>query len=175
MLYSTPTSYRPLRTAPAPTWSGHLCVQLPASFRLTSFVSTVYLLLPLHGYSSTPFESIRYALLSPRWSVEPPPGAKSGTQPCKNPFCSTCATGPIVIFTFRNKRGRRVVSSSRRPAQPRVYPRRESNDELLARCPIWTARRNRSEEHTSELQSRFEIVCRLLLEKKKQDRDPIRS
>src|SRR5207249_5672877 len=26
---------------------------------------------------------------------------------------------------------------------------------------------NRSEEHTSELQSRFELVCRLLLEKKK--------
>src|SRR5699024_12591971 len=27
--------------------------------------------------------------------------------------------------------------------------------------------RGRSEEHTSELQSRFELVCRLLLEKKK--------
>ena len=27
--------------------------------------------------------------------------------------------------------------------------------------------RDRSEEHTSELQSRFELVCRLLLEKKK--------
>src|SRR5438067_8634847 len=26
---------------------------------------------------------------------------------------------------------------------------------------------NRSEEHTSELQSRFDLVCRLLLEKKK--------
>src|SRR5438067_10258706 len=31
----------------------------------------------------------------------------------------------------------------------------------------------RSEEHTSELQSRFDLVCRLLLEKKKtQDSDP---
>src|SRR5438067_6105039 len=29
-------------------------------------------------------------------------------------------------------------------------------------CPI-----SRSEEHTSELQSRFDLVCRLLLEKKK--------
>src|SRR5438067_9842955 len=29
------------------------------------------------------------------------------------------------------------------------------------------AGRMRSEEHTSELQSRFELVCRLLLEKKK--------
>src|SRR5699024_11459023 len=28
---------------------------------------------------------------------------------------------------------------------------------------------DRSEEHTSELQSRFDIVCRLLLEKKKVD------
>src|SRR5207249_6661081 len=29
------------------------------------------------------------------------------------------------------------------------------------------ARESRSEEHTSELQSRFDLVCRLLLEKKK--------
>src|SRR5438067_6355214 len=29
-------------------------------------------------------------------------------------------------------------------------------------------RSGRSEEHTSELQSRFDLVCRLLLEKKKQ-------
>src|SRR5207249_6522920 len=29
------------------------------------------------------------------------------------------------------------------------------------------SRRTRSEEHTSELQSRFDLVCRLLLEKKK--------
>src|SRR5699024_12626531 len=29
-------------------------------------------------------------------------------------------------------------------------------------CPFY----NRSEEHTSELQSRFDLVCRLLLEKK---------
>src|SRR5699024_12050293 len=37
---------------------------------------------------------------------------------------------------------------------------------------IYTKRRNvftyRSEEHTSELQSRFDLVCRLLLEKKQQ-------
>src|SRR5438067_8261914 len=30
----------------------------------------------------------------------------------------------------------------------------------------------RSEEHTSELQSRFDLVCRLLLEKKKNTLDP---
>src|SRR5690349_24152773 len=33
------------------------------------------------------------------------------------------------------------------------------------------ARRDRSEEHTSELQSRRDLVCRLLLEKKKKKTD----
>src|SRR5699024_11821001 len=33
----------------------------------------------------------------------------------------------------------------------------------------------RSEEHTSELQSRFDLVCRLLLEKKKIDLDTANS
>src|SRR2546429_4465536 len=32
---------------------------------------------------------------------------------------------------------------------------------------VGTFRKNRSEEHTSELQSRLHLVCRLLLEKKK--------
>src|SRR5256884_1748612 len=32
---------------------------------------------------------------------------------------------------------------------------------------IYTRLKNRSEEHTSELQSRLHLVCRLLLEKKK--------
>src|SRR5699024_11375891 len=39
--------------------------------------------------------------------------------------------------------------------------------------PFETAQRQvqkRSEEHTSELQSRFDLVCRLLLEKKKQEK-----
>src|SRR5437868_11950028 len=35
--------------------------------------------------------------------------------------------------------------------------------------PQGAARSLRSEEHTSELQSRFDLVCRLLLEKKKKD------
>src|SRR5437868_12955401 len=41
--------------------------------------------------------------------------------------------------------------------------RRIAAARLLARFP-----QIRSEEHTSELQSRFDLVCRLLLEKKKQ-------
>src|SRR2546422_6840229 len=43
-------------------------------------------------------------------------------------------------------------------------------------CPSWSRldksaiRRKRSEEHTSELQSRLHLVCRLLLEKKKKNK-----
>src|SRR2546429_3134343 len=40
---------------------------------------------------------------------------------------------------------------------------------LWRRCD--SCRRPRSEEHTSELQSRLHLVCRLLLEKKKKKRD----
>src|SRR6266481_9148869 len=46
----------------------------------------------------------------------------------------------------------------RSPPNPRCW---------LATPPIWLLRR--SEEHTSELQSQFHLVCRLLLEKKKKD------
>src|SRR3989449_8500833 len=38
-------------------------------------------------------------------------------------------------------------------------------------CTGWRAARcSRSEEHTSELQSRLHLVCRLLLEKKKKEK-----
>src|SRR5256885_6930686 len=43
------------------------------------------------------------------------------------------------------------------------------NDEYLCHlCPV----RNRSEEHTSELQSPCNLVCRLLLEKKNKPTSP---
>src|SRR5258707_7168557 len=44
-------------------------------------------------------------------------------------------------------------------------PRTQPRDQLLRQCRP----RVRSEEHTSELQSRQYLVCRLLLEKKKMD------
>src|SRR5690606_41305542 len=39
--------------------------------------------------------------------------------------------------------------------------------------PPWGSGRPRSEEHTSELQSRENLVCRLLLEKKKTQKRPL--
>src|SRR6266536_4817393 len=48
----------------------------------------------------------------------------------------------------------------------------------IARPRLRTRRRpgiapGRSEEHTSELQSRVDLVCRLLLEKKKKNKKPL--
>src|SRR2546428_1948667 len=57
-------------------------------------------------------------------------------------------------------------SSTRGPAA--LGPRRERR--CRASPPPHSRARERSEEHTSELQSRSDIVCRLLLEKKNHKR-----
>src|SRR5437868_12158482 len=60
---------------------------------------------------------------------------------------------------------RRGGQALRGVAQARVRgPRRGPDRERLQRARD-DPRRARSEEHTSELQSRFDLVCRLLLEK----------
>src|SRR5690606_41759760 len=58
----------------------------------------------------------------------------------------------------------RSSSVSASSSAPRVEP---SNRGSMRRLPVLLAI-PRSEEHTSELQSRENLVCRLLLEKKKQ-------
>src|SRR5690349_22704824 len=47
--------------------------------------------------------------------------------------------------------------------------------EIEARNCLLSEVRSRSEEHTSELQSRRDLVCRLLLEKKKKKKNTIKS
>src|SRR5207249_5131817 len=75
-------------------------------------------------------------------------------------------------------------SASRRPcartSAPACRPKRRTRPGVRGRysspAPSSRARgtaprrQPRSEEHTSELQSRFDLVCRLLLEKKKKKR-----
>src|SRR2546426_9105298 len=63
-------------------------------------------------------------------------------------------------------RGRCRPLPTRRPALPRCRRARapECGDVVCARRVLL---RTRSEEHTSELQSPCNLVCRLLLEKKK--------
>src|SRR5699024_11425676 len=53
----------------------------------------------------------------------------------------------------------------------------ETDSAMLSNVEDWTSQAlteefPRSEEHTSELQSRFDLVCRLLLEKKNQKNTP---
>src|SRR3712207_8002466 len=47
------------------------------------------------------------------------------------------------------------------------YPRRDVQHFPFTHRDLFTVDQERSEEHTSELQSRQYLVCRLLLEKKK--------
>src|SRR2546422_7429021 len=66
---------------------------------------------------------------------------------------------------FRSQTPRSWAGSSAPPPPPRCWSG-------ASRCSSWS--RTRSEEHTSELQSRLHLVCRLLLEKKKKnDRDRV--
>src|SRR2546430_7838030 len=84
---------------------------------------------------------------------------------------------------FRSPRGARLVvavAGGKRDWQPgdvdAVHgplldqPREDPHTDAVGRAP---ARHTRSEEHTSELQSQSNLVCRLLLEKKKNQKPSI--
>src|SRR5260221_8563887 len=64
---------------------------------------------------------------------------------------------------FRSSQGCRVVARDRRGH------RRSSQTDCGNDMDTYAADVARSEEHTSELQSHSDLVCRLLLEKKKND------
>src|SRR5947209_13944908 len=75
-------------------------------------------------------------------------------------------------------RGRRLLQAGHRQE---IWPGRHSDarhaGEIPYRLDPWRLdqdREPRSEEHTSELQSRQYLVCRLLLEKKKQKENKIK-
>src|SRR5438067_9423747 len=67
-----------------------------------------------------------------------------------------------AIYTFPTRRSSDLTAPPDSPATAARQPRPNCGIPLTSRDP--TVRR--SEEHTSELQSRFDLVCRLLLEKK---------
>src|SRR3712207_8501556 len=75
----------------------------------------------------------------------------------------------VLLARHQHLAGPRVRVVVRRHHVP-VGPGREDADEVapLQRRQAALLREERSEEHTSELQSRQYLVCRLLLEKKKQ-------
>src|SRR6516164_2599805 len=96
---------------------------------------------------------------------------------------STLIASPVFTFLFFYFHPRSVCFCFffflmiRRPPRSTLFPYttlfRSGGGECLyraARAPLSRRdrRSSRSEEHTSELQSQFHLVCRLLLEKKKQ-------
>src|SRR5699024_12573536 len=88
-----------------------------------------------------PFPTRRSSDLSATSSM---PARVRSCRPFSNPFSGICETGSCIPGSLR-----RSASAHCR------------------RCCRGTRTSDRSEEHTSELQSRFDLVCRLLLEKKK--------
>src|SRR5437660_10683369 len=59
--------------------------------------------------------------------------------------------------------------------RPRASSATISPSRIARRSPSWLRRAQRSEEHTSELQSRGHLVCRLLPEKKKIGRGKVQK
>src|SRR6266481_9647884 len=71
-------------------------------------------------------------------------------------FFNDTATTEIYTLSLHDALPILCVANLSRQAQPVEVPLRQ-----------YDGRTPRSEEHTSELQSQFHLVCRLLLEKKK--------
>src|SRR2546422_4996384 len=77
----------------------------------------------------------------------------------------------LLLFFFNDTATTEIYTLSLHDALPISHP----VSDLLPHCTPWQMLRGRryhgrslrSEEHTSELQSRLHLVCRLLLEKKK--------
>src|SRR5699024_3092739 len=100
----------------------------------------------------------------------------------KQPPCLTCNSGKpckdLCIGAFEGDTAKYEIlinSTKNMIENAKMYNRTEmvsENEELLKLyediySKISQGSMIRSEEHTSELQSRFDLVCRLLLEKKK--------
>src|SRR2546422_1555956 len=80
------------------------------------------------------------------------------------------APSPSQLSAESRRHGLRMLfalCNSWLPLQDQYEPEDYRPKTPVGPSPGW--RRNRSEEHTSELQSRLHLVCRLLLEKKKEE------
>src|SRR5438105_11201660 len=76
--------------------------------------------------------------------------------------------GLFTIFPYIDNR-RLAAAVERTPARREEIPQWAVEAIGMAQLNLWL----RSEEHTSELQSRVDLVCRLLLEKKNKKSDTI--
>src|SRR5260370_1775523 len=76
--------------------------------------------------------------------------------------------GRIKLFSHRERSRTRFFTSSKARSSSPSFPSKARKRWLQSWDPVTFRKQFRSEEHTSELQSHLNLVCRLLLEKKKQ-------
>src|SRR2546427_6472207 len=81
----------------------------------------------------------------------------------RRPPRSTLFPYTTLFRSHQARAGEPGAQDLRGPARPAM----EGQDGVAHRHLDWHALVSRSEEHTSELQSQSNLVCRLLLEKKK--------
>src|SRR5438309_7083155 len=75
----------------------------------------------------------------------------------------------VLFFFFNDTATTEIYTLSLHDALP-ISGLCEGDAAVIAERAGGGVRDHRSEEHTSELQSQFHLVCRLLLEKKKEDK-----
>src|SRR5947207_12286694 len=88
---------------------------------------------------------------------------RTNMQGCFNPTLGTSPKSAPSISTAALQRLSRLQASAA-AAPPKEWPKTPRR--------VTSRRPRRSEEHTSELQSHSDLVCRLLLEKKKVELEP---
>src|SRR5690625_5801974 len=104
----------------------------------------------------------------------PAPGRAEPATARRRPTVCRGSSSPESPALWSKKAARSAASTATATAplepSPSLFEPENSGPEsiLMANGRI-AAPRSRSEEHTSELQSRGHLVCRLLLEKKKQE------
>src|SRR5690625_6826772 len=94
----------------------------------------------------------------------PCPTACQSTSPCPLPRLPRPSFGPSCC----PPPARCATCALPLPTAP--MPSTPASLAIHCGCATTASRTSRSEEHTSELQSRGHLVCRLLLEKKKRNR-----
>src|SRR5437588_13020690 len=93
-----------------------------------------------------------------------------------HPLSALLLIFPLFSFFFFNDTATtEIYTLSLHDALPLCSPRRRCVPTSATSCKAGRAASARSEEHTSELQSHSDLVCRLLLEKKKKKNKKIHT
>src|SRR5438067_602255 len=169
---SLPTAFGPsgpatITVSAMPT--NNPCSTTPVIFFSSSPNSPGFLTPPSIVRSRTTLPlSVMYGVSSPprMTRLTPSPATRSAVDRQRNGSTSTGSTPtPSCLTSFDSS----TTTTKRFEAVATSFSRKSAPPRPLIRFKAGSTSSARSEEHTSELQSRFDLVCRLLLEKKKHD------